>query len=202
MEGRLPRLIERRKRGDESFHVAGSSSGFDLNGFWSWSTSDLLSNATRGVLAEYVVAQALEAVGAEDVRTEWDAYDLVTPEGLKVEVKSSAFVQSWDQKTYSRPVFSIRPARSWDASTGESSSEAIRAADVYVFSLLAHRDQDTIDPMDLGQWEFFVVGTDRLVERYGTQRSLSLTSLQSLTDSVRFHELRGAVLEAGAAQEE
>ena len=202
MEARLPRLIPSRKKGNESFHFEGSASGFDLSGFWSWSTSDLLSNATRGVLAEYVVAQALEAVGTEDVRTEWDAYDLVTPEGLKVEVKSSAFVQSWDQKTYSRPVFSIRSARSWDASTAESSAEPIRAADVYVFSLLAHRDQDTIDPLDLGQWEFFVVATDELVERYGTQRSLSLTSLQSLTDSVRFQDLREAVLEAGTAQPE
>ncbi|AXG97954.1 hypothetical protein DVJ83_00840 [Deinococcus wulumuqiensis] len=42
--------------------------------FWRWAYSDFLSNALRGVLAEYIVAQA--AGCTHRARTEWDAYDL------------------------------------------------------------------------------------------------------------------------------
>ena len=29
------------------------------------------------------------------VRIEWGSYDLLTPSGIKVEVKNSAYIQSW-----------------------------------------------------------------------------------------------------------
>lgn len=48
--------------------------------------SDLRTNNTRGYLAEYLVAKA---VGATTCRVEWDTYDVLTPEGPRVEVKSA-----------------------------------------------------------------------------------------------------------------
>ncbi len=80
---------------------------FDLLSFWQWSASDLLSNATRGVLAEYLVARALS--DRASVRVEWDAFDAVTENGVRVEVKSSAYLQSWRQAKLSRITFSTRP---------------------------------------------------------------------------------------------
>ena len=73
--------------------------GGTLLGFWQWAASDLLNNTTRGHLAEYLVGQALSA-GPKSVRTEWDSFDLTTPEGVPVEVKSAAFVQSWAQSAF------------------------------------------------------------------------------------------------------
>jgi hypothetical protein len=64
---------------------------FDLLSFWQWSASDLLSNATRGTVAEYLVARALDA-DPEGIRDEWAAYDLKTKDGVKVEVKSAAYL--------------------------------------------------------------------------------------------------------------
>lgn len=72
---------------------------FDVYGFWRWRCSDLVSNATRGVLAEYIVAKALGV--AEGVREEWASYDLTTPGGTRIEVKSAAYIQSWHQETFS-----------------------------------------------------------------------------------------------------
>ena len=48
-----------QKTGDEYFSVDGISAGFFLNDFWRWSSSDLLNNTMRGVLAEFIVAKAL-----------------------------------------------------------------------------------------------------------------------------------------------
>jgi len=43
-------------------------------------------------LAEYLVATVLGL--NQGVRNEWDAYDLETEAGLKIEVKSAAYIQS------------------------------------------------------------------------------------------------------------
>ncbi len=40
------------KTGEESFTENGQKLNFDLKSFWRWSMSDLVSNTTRGVLAE------------------------------------------------------------------------------------------------------------------------------------------------------
>lgn len=50
------------KTGDEPFTDGGRPIGASLRGFWSWACLDLVSNAMRGVLAEYVVGLALGCV--------------------------------------------------------------------------------------------------------------------------------------------
>ena len=50
----------------------------------------------RGVVAEYLVAQALGVAGG--VREEWAPYDVDAPGGIRVEVKSAAYIQSWNQR--------------------------------------------------------------------------------------------------------
>ena len=50
--------------------------------------SDLRTNNVRGYLAEFLVARA---VGSEAMRVEWDPWDVTTPDGTKIEVKSSGF---------------------------------------------------------------------------------------------------------------
>ena len=66
----------------------------DKQEFLAWAYDDLLTNTTRGVLAEYIVATALGIRGT--TRIEWDRYDLQI-DGIGVEVKSAAYVQTWEQ---------------------------------------------------------------------------------------------------------
>jgi len=110
----LPPIETARKTGTEEFRAGETSLGFDLQDFWSWSVSDLVSNATRGILAEYLVARAL-GLEVDSVRREWDAFDHRTPEGTKVEVKSAAYIQTWRQKDFSNIMFRVPPTRGWDA---------------------------------------------------------------------------------------
>lgn len=202
MERDLERILVSRKTGDELFRAAGDDLGFTLLDFWQWSASDLVSNATRGRLAEYVVAKALGA-STSGVRNEWDAYDLRTESGIRgirVEVKSAAYVQTWFQKQFSSIAFLTRPTRAWDADTNRLSSDAKRQADVYVFALLGHRDKSTVDPLNIDQWQFYVLSTQALNARTRSQHSITLKSLAALTGAVLFSELRGAVQRAAAAE--
>lgn len=139
-------------------------------GFWEWAYGDLLSNTNRGVLAEYIVATAL---GIHDTkRVEWDQYDLKIGD-VKVEVKSAAYVQTWEQTRLSKIVFGIRPAKGWDSRTNISATIAQRSADVYVFCLLEGEQRDRIDPLDVEQWTFYVLPTSKLPE----QKTIGLAPL-------------------------
>ncbi|MEI6450197.1 MAG: DUF2283 domain-containing protein [Actinomycetes bacterium] len=91
----------------EPFHDGGRALGFDVLAFWRWSTSDLVSNATRGALAEHLVAQAL-GISHGGVREEWAECDLEAPDGTLVEVKSAAYIQSRRQERLSQISFRDR----------------------------------------------------------------------------------------------
>ena len=183
IELKFPRLVVHPKTGDEPFHAGGSPlppplQSATLGDFWSWACSDLVGNSLRGLIAEYLVARA---VGSEQrVRVEWDAYDVLAPGELRIEVKTSGYLQSWQQKQLSAISFDIAPKRSWSADTNTYSAEPARAAHVYVFAVHHHEDKATVDPLDVTQWTFHVVPTRLLNARCAQQRTLSLAALQRL----------------------
>jgi hypothetical protein len=197
MSNDLSRIYPVRRSSHEPLHSNGRSLGFTLLDFWRWSSSDLVSNATRGVLAEFIVASAL-GVALDGVRDEWGAFDLTTPEKIKVEVKSAAYIQSWTQHRLSAIVFHIPKTRAWDADTNIQEKEPRRQAQVYVFALLAHKDKPSIDPLNVNQWSFFALPTTVLDARTRSQHSITLRSLEKLAGSaVSYDELRDAVDQAG-----
>ncbi|MBK1629854.1 hypothetical protein CKO31_03670 [Thiohalocapsa halophila] len=190
-----PEISGTRKTGSEAFKSEGRQLPFDLLSFWQWSSSDLVGNALRGLLAEYIVAIA---VGCSDrTRVEWNPYDLETPEGVRIEVKSGAYIQSWAQASLSRITFDIRPTQGWDASRNTYSHQVKRQSDVYAFCLLEHRHQETVDPLNLDQWTFYVISTAKLNRFVGAQKTISLTALLKLAPTeARFSGIRPAVAEA------
>ena len=95
-----------RKSGNERFLLNGKSLGFTLLDFWQWSASDLVSNTNRGILAEFIVANDLGI--ADGLENEWAPYDLLY-KGIKIEVKSGAYIQSWEQQEFSKISFGIAP---------------------------------------------------------------------------------------------
>jgi len=191
----LDRFPVTRKSGRERFKSGETELDFDLSSFWQWSASDLMSNVTRGVLAEYLVARALDA-DPEGVRDDWAAYDLMTKDGIKVEIKSSAYLQSWHQKDFSRISFIVPKTRAWDPTTGRTEETPARQAEVYVFALLDHKDKQTVEPMDVGQWTFYVLPTAELDARTRSQHSITMPSLCALCEGVKYQDLKAAVSEA------
>jgi len=176
--------------------MSGNRLDFDLLSFWQWTASDLVSNATRGIVAEYIVARAL-GMAEKGLRNEWAAFDLETTSGVKIEVKSAAYVQSWHQKRLSSITFMTPKTRAWDADTNTQSRETKRQADVYVFALLAHTDKTTIDPLNLDQWRFYVLPATILDKRTRSQHSITLKSLEKLCPSAStYTELPKAVEKA------
>lgn len=164
--------------------------------FQEWAYDDLLTNTTRGVLAEYIVATALDI--DDEKRREWANHDLEF-DGVGVEVKSAAYVQTWEQTRPSEITFSIRTAHGWDASSKARAASAKRSADVYVFCLLEGEDREHIDPLQVAQWTFYVLSTNELDRQVPTQKTIRLGPLKELCRrQYRYDELKAAIEEKAA----
>lgn len=167
--------------------------GLTVGDFWSWAYSNILSNANRGVFAEYLVGAALGVL--DNPRIEWNGFDLEY-RGKKIEVKASAYLQSWPQTRPSVIMFDICPKRAWDAATAQSINEPTRIADCYIFCLYAETNPETNSVLNVEAWEFYVVLTDRISQTFNNQKSVGLSSLRKIVTSVNYPQLRAAIDEA------
>ena len=75
-----------------------------ISDFWRWVYSDILNNRNRSIFSEFIVGYALGVL--QTPREEWAAYDF-DYNGSKIEVKSAAYVQSWQQDKLATIKFDI-----------------------------------------------------------------------------------------------
>jgi len=159
-----------RKKWNENFLFNWSNINKQLIDFWAWNWSDLLNNAMRWKLAEYIIAVALWVDNW--YRIEWDEYDLVF-NSLKIEIKSWAYIQSWEQEKFSNIVLWIKPTNNWNWIF-------VRQSNIYIFAILKCKDAKIIDPLNLEQWDFYIIGTDILNKKLWNQKTIWLNSLSKL----------------------
>jgi len=160
--------------------------------FQTWAFSNLLSNTTRGIFAEYLVKEALNITSER--RTEWNAWDLVSNRDQRIEVKSAAYIQSWAQTKPSTIQFNIAPTKGWDASTNTSISEKKRLADVYVFCVLQEHVKLSEEVLNTNNWTFYVLPTKVLDEKKPLQASIRLKPLLALQPVIcNYSEMKAAV---------
>ena len=162
-----------------------------LKDFWSWNSSDLLNNTLRGALAEYIVAMAL-GIELTYAREDWSEYDLVTSDRIKVEVKCSAYLQSWEQNKLSDIRFGCGPSQAFVNQKYDGIST--RHSDIYVFCIHNCKDINKANVLNLDQWVFYILPTHILNEKLGLQKTISLNSLLNLNPSkAYFHEINKIV---------
>lgn len=164
--------------GDEPIRGSGIERAGTMLDYWRWAHSDLSANAERGLFAEYLVRLAL---GLEGVPNEaWATYDVLwKPEGhvpIKIEIKTSAYIQVWSQRRLSKPIFTIRGTQAWDPTTGKYMGGPKRHSDVYVFCLETYQGHGRPSPTNLDEWKFYIVPTNVLDER-GHQKTISLSQI-------------------------
>ncbi len=179
--------------GDEPIDGADAT----LRDFWAWGLSDLRTNTVRSLLAEYLVARAVGA-GVRP-RVEWDAYDVRTADGLRLEVKAGAYLQAWEQSRLSTVTFTGLRGRTWSPAEGYSAEESYNA-DGYVFAVLTATEHARYDALDLDQWSFWVLPAGALAAT--GQHSIRLSVVQRMAGPpAPYAELadriRGVVVPAG-----
>ena len=161
-----------------------------LETFRMWALGNLVENRNRGLFAEWLVGSALGVAGKE--RFEWDEADLRYQDRL-IEVKASGRGQAWPQDKPSTPTFDIRQrTRSWNAQTDavEEFDPPRRVADLYVFCLHQSYPATNDNVADPKEWAFWIVSTDTIDARLGSQKTVGLHRLSELTQPIGWTELR------------
>ena len=134
----------------------------------------------RGAFAEFIIATALD-LDLTTTHVDWESYDLLW-EDKKIEVKCSAYLQSWYPKNqpdkYSKIIFSISPAYDWipDEARYDYDNHK-RHSNVYVFCHYKSKERAPENPLNLNNWDFYVLATYKIDAIFGMQRSISLSGL-------------------------
>lgn len=181
MSDGLKRVPPRLLTGEEGFRGSGIGSPLSLRDYWRWSASSVMDNTARGLVAEFLVATAIEGYIPDQPRVEWDPYDFeadIDGRKVSIEVKSSAYVQSWEQKEYSKLQFDIKPTRKWNPETGKYSSEPCRA-DIYIFCALVEESIcEHAAVLNTDNWRFRVVSKELLDQEFLGQKTIPWNRLE------------------------
>lgn len=184
--------------GNEEFTLHGTSSGISVNDFWSWAYSNLIDNTQRGVMAEFLVYSSIRSPSPSNtqVRENWLPFDVTSPSGRRIEVKSAAYIQAWTpENIFAQIRFDIGKKLAWDNTTASFASSAKRNCDLYVFCLFTAKTKD-ISLLNLDYWDFYVLPTSVLNEKLPNQKSIALSVLQTLSPVKTDYARLGAVIES------
>jgi len=136
-----------------------------------------------------------KAVGSTGLRIEWDPYDVLAPDGTTIEVKTSAYLQAWDQYKLSTIQFTGLRSRIWTTEGGLTPTPTYNA-DLYVFAIQTARIHEEYNPLLACQWRFYVL-PKQTVEDLG-QDSIGLATLERLAGpSIAYEELSEAINSVG-----
>lgn len=158
----------------------------------------LIMNSFRGVIAEAIIACALEPAWRW-CAADWASWDFEHPDGTRLEVKQSAARQSWASQASGRsaPKFDIKARTGhWaDGVTWQANETGERLAHLYVFAFhpVIGDEADHRDPV---QWLFYVIPAQSLLPG---NKSISLPRLQALTAPVAIDGLLADIEAARAA---
>ena len=155
----------------------------------------LVTNVQRSMLAEIIVAEALEPDWT------WCAADYASCDfrhqaGARLEVKQSAALQTWNASSgrVSKASFDIAP-RTGEYVDGAAWVDGVgRNADIYVFAYHPVADS-TADHREPAQWQFYVV----LESALPTQKTRALAGGAALSEAFDLSSLRESVARARAA---
>ena len=160
--------------------------GATVHHFWQWAFSDLQRNDTRSAYAEWLVAQLLDI--PLTTRVSLTECDLRTPAGVTILVKSSAYLQSPDQRDLSKINFSGLNVRKFNPDTNEYAENPTFNADLYVFCVQTQTDPGRWNALELNQWDFYLLPKAEL-EKLG-QKTMSLSHLSTLCNKMNAREFR------------
>lgn len=150
--------------------------------FWRWYASNLLRGTLRGALAEFIVAVAL-GINVDKPRDSFAEFDLLY-KNAEIEVKSCS-------ATSKRISFDI--ARRTRYSPQTKWRDKRRRSSLYVFCLINEQREEYINPLDLNQWEFYIISTANIEHTFGEQKTVGLEAIKPMSIQTKYDGIKQAV---------
>lgn len=185
--------------GNESFSLNGENMGFNVLDFWRFQYSNLAD--LEGRVGEFLVAMALGKESGDN-NNGWTLWD-INYKGKRVEVKTTSYYKTWrEEGTYSKVrTFSIQqtyPNEDGNPNIYSDNKEKVKVRnnDLYVFVINIGKTKDEANPLNLNNWRFYVISTDRINTECGSNKTISLHKVQKISDhsdGLMFDELKTKV---------
>ena len=168
------------------------SLGITMLDFWKYQYSNIYD--MQEYIAEFIVGKAL-GINEPMNRDGWTLWD-IDYQGKRIEVKQTSYYHSWQEKIANGKIsqqrtFSITPAftRYKDSTTSYE-----RQNDIYVFCLNIGTNEEESYPLDMANWEFYVVPTSVINENCTpAQKSISLGKVRKLAPLTKYEELKNVI---------
>lgn len=178
--------------GKEVFVLNGEAMGFDFLDFWRFHYSNIYDLQDK--IAEFIVAKALGVNEAQNDQY-WTLWD-VSYRNKRIEVKETSYYHSFNQegKVSKQRIFGITKANGSYDPTKSGNTDFCRQNDIYVFCLNIGDTKETSNPLNLNNWEFYIIPTAIINEKCGNNKSISLGRIKNLGYSAkRYDEIRAEI---------
>ncbi len=175
--------------GNEEFTFDGKSTDMTLLDFWRWHYSEIY--VLQDVIAEFIVAKALGFKEAHNVES-WTLYD-IDYRNIRVEVKETSYYHAWLGDEIAKETSKRFDIHKAFTEYKDNTSELKRQNDIYVFCLNTGLTKDESNPLELKNWEFYILPTDVINEKFGNVQSISLSRIRELTDKVEYSQIKNVI---------
>lgn len=141
------------------------------------------------VIAEFLVEKALGIDKAQNTDY-WTLYDILY-RNYRIEIKETSYYHPWNKNgivsKYRR--FEITKANSnYDIKDCENKFE--RQNDIYIFCLNTGNTKEESNPMNLNNWEFYIIPTSVINEKCGNNKTITLGKVRKLTDKITYDKIK------------
>jgi len=172
-------------------HTRIKSTSLCVEDFWSWAYSNILTNITRGIFAEFLVGSVLGLI--DEPRKEWETADFKYKRKL-IEVKSASYLQNWTQEKLSSISFDIAERLAYDSDNYIIQGKKIRPANIYVFCLYTEKKSKELEKLlDVHNWNFYVMSTEKMNKEFGEQKNVVLNRIKEFAECVLYEDLKSAI---------
>ena len=175
--------------GKEKFVFDKVELGFDYTDFWRFHYSNIYDLQDK--IAEFIVSKALGIDHAQNDQY-WTLWD-VSYRNKRIEVKETSYYHSFNEegKVSKQRVFGITKANGSYDSANSGNSDFCRQNDIYVFCLNIGDTRETSYPLNLNNWEFYIVPTAIIDEKCGNNKTISLGRIKGLGfEAKRYDEIK------------
>jgi hypothetical protein len=187
-------------KGNEKFLFKNENLDYDFSDFWRFQYSNIYS--LHGEIAEFIVARALGVTEAQN-SAYWTLWD-ITYRDVKIEVKATAYYHLWnDQAKISKQrTFGITKANGAYDSSVCGNNEFCRQNDIYVFCLNTGETKEASYPLNLDNWEFYIVPTSFINEHCQDNKTISLGRIKNFGfEAKKYDQIKSeidSIIDSGA----
>ena len=172
--------------GNEKFKIHNKKTDMSMLEFWQMKYSNIYD--IQDSIAEYIVAKAL---GKEklDNTDYWTLYD-IDYHGVKIEIKETAYYHAFNEAGAKRSQVRTFDIGKRYSKYKDSASDKERQCDIYVFCLNIGNEKEDSYPLEMDNWEFYVVSRKIIDDNCGDNKTINLNKVRTLTEVTEYSNLR------------